>query len=72
VNSLRLPDKEYYQAAQSVKHNFESEEERHKFLKGLYDCLLEWNDNCTLFHKDKDSHKRRNRHMILSGEFWVI
>ena len=23
VNSLRVPDKEYYQAAQSIKHNFE-------------------------------------------------
>ena len=72
VNSLRVPDKEYYQAAQSIKHNFESEEERYKFLKGLYSCLCEWNDNYTAFVKDKDTHKRRNRNMIMSGEFWVI
>ena len=71
INSLRLPDIENYQPSQSIEKVFDTEEDRYKFLKGLYYCLQEWNDNYTAFVKDS-SHKYRNTDVIISGEFWVI
>jgi len=71
ANTLRLPDKNNYKDSQSVTHNFASEDERYKFLKGLYRCLTEWNDRYTSFTKDSE-HIKRNKKMITSGEFWVI
>lgn len=70
-NSLRLPDKNTYKESQSITHKFVSEDERYKFLKGLYKCLTEWNNRYTPFTKDPE-HIKRNKKMITSGEFWVI
>jgi hypothetical protein len=70
-NSLRLPDKKNYKEHQFVEKHFDSEEQRYKFLKGLHKCLHEWNDTFTPFTKDVD-YKRRNKKLIMSGEFWVI
>lgn len=71
LNSFRLPDKKTYTYKQSVTRNFDSEEERYNFLKGLHNCLLEWNDNFTPFTKDS-SHNNRNKNLIMSNEYWII
>jgi hypothetical protein len=71
VNSLRLPGKKEYKEHQFIEHKFKNESERYNFLKGLYKCLHEWNDDFTPFTKDSD-YERRNRKLIMSGEFWVI
>ena len=70
-NSLRLPDKKTYKGHQFIEKEFDSEEERYKFLKGLHKCLIQWNSKYTPFTKDSD-YTRRNINMIMSGEFWVI
>lgn len=70
-NSFRLPGKKQYREHQFIEHKFDSEEQRYKFLKGLYKCLHEWNDHYTPFTKGSD-YNRRNKKMIMSGEFWVI
>lgn len=70
-NSFRLPDKKNYKEHQFIEKEFDSEEQRYKFLKGLYKCLHEWNDKYTPFVRDND-YERRNKNLIMSGEFWVI
>jgi hypothetical protein len=71
VNSLRLPGKKYYKEHQYIEHKFDNESERYNFLKGLYKCLHEWSDNYTEFTKGND-YERRNRKLIMSGEYWII
>ena len=70
-NSFRFPGKREYEEYQFIEHKFDNEEQRYNFLKGLYKCLHEWNENYTPFTKGPD-HKRRNKNLIMSGEFWVI
>lgn len=70
-NSFRLPGKKEYKENQFIEHKFEDEGQRYSFLKLLYNCLHEWNENYTPFTKDSD-YKRRNKNLIMSGEFWVI
>ncbi len=71
INSLRLPDKIYYEKKQHITHHFKSENERYNFLKKLHKCLNEWNNKYTKFVKSSD-YSFRNKKVILSGEFWVI
>lgn len=70
-NSFRVPDKEHYKSVQEASHNFKTEEERYEYLKKLHHTLSLWNSNFVEFRLGSD-YKRRNKKMILSGEFWVI
>jgi hypothetical protein len=70
-NSFRLPDENNYKKDQFIEKEFISEEQRYMFLKGLYKCLHEWNDKYDPFTKDKD-YDRRNKNLIMCGEFWII
>ena len=70
-NSFRLPDKNNYRDSQSITHKFSTENERYEFLKKLHNCLYEWNNKYTEF-LGKEDYNKRNKNIILSGEFWVI
>jgi hypothetical protein len=70
-NTLRLPDAENYKDSQSVTYNFKTEKERYFYLKSLNKCLHEWNNRYSDFVGQKDYNKR-NKNLIMSGEFWVI
>lgn len=70
-NSFRVPDEENYKNEQEYTHYFISEKERYEYLKKLYNTLHKWNDDYLEFRKSND-HNKRNKKMILSGEFWVI
>lgn len=65
-----LPDKETYRPNYKLSCTFDTDTERHDFLKKLYDCLTEWGQ----FWNDalKEKEKIYNDNIIVSGKFWTM
>jgi hypothetical protein len=66
-NSVRFPNKKYYDKKEPIEKEFINEEKMYKFLKGLYDCLNEWNEE----YGNEENTTRINK-IKLNNEYWII
>ena len=65
--ALIVPDAKHMKTNATIKHKFKSDDIRFKFLKTMYEHLVEWAQEWETFKNDE----KPNFDLIIHQQFWV-
>lgn len=69
-NQFVLPQKSVYTTNYRLSYKFDTDGDRHDFLKNLYTILNDWGQFWNDMLRDKE--KIYNEKIVVNGKFWVM